>query len=75
VQIPQEDPWAAALLCKKFYLKGQKLSCAGRRKSQKTIKMALLGPATDLKGQKLSCAGRRKSQKTIKMALLDQLLT
>jgi hypothetical protein len=26
-------------------LKDQKLSCAGRRKSQKTIKMALLGSA------------------------------
>jgi hypothetical protein len=59
-----------ALLGPATDLKGQKLSCAGRRKSQKTIKMALLGPATDLKGQKLSCAGRRKSQKTIKMALL-----
>jgi hypothetical protein len=27
-------------------LKGQKLSCAGRRKSQKTIKMALLASST-----------------------------
>ncbi len=59
-----------ALLGPPTDLKGQKLSCAGRRKSQKTIKMALLDPATDLKGQKLSCAGRRNSQKTIKMALL-----
>ncbi len=37
---------------------------------QNTIKMALLGPATELKDQKLSCAGRRKSQRKIKMALL-----
>jgi hypothetical protein len=31
-------------------LKGQKLSCAEMKKSHKTIKMALLGPATTLKG-------------------------